>query len=152
MGKRVGACDQLFQLAFDVGVADVLVFENAVGVDGKRGRNCVDPEAFGNRAVKPTISILKPGHLVLCDELFPLVFVFIEADADDDERLLLEAMRYVAYVGQGLATGTAPRRPEIDENNLAREAVERNVLAVYRGNGKRRRHAGASKIDAIEVA
>lgn len=42
---------------------------------------------------------------------------------------------------QSLAARAAPGRPEIDENHFSMQVVERNVLPIDGGDGKRRRHS-----------
>jgi hypothetical protein len=41
--------NQLLELAFDVGIAQVRVFDHAIRIDGERSRDSVDLEAFRNR-------------------------------------------------------------------------------------------------------
>src|SRR5262249_51745400 len=103
----------LLQLSFDGGVADFFILQYPVSVDREGVRDRVNAEEFGDRALKSAVATLHPGHLVFCDELFPFLFVGVEAHTQDDERLALKLARDLAHVRQRLAAGTAPGSPEI---------------------------------------
>ena len=68
----------------------MLVLQNAVCVDGECLRDGVNIEQASHRAFESSISVLKPGHLIFRDKLFPLSLVLIQADAEHDEWQSLE--------------------------------------------------------------
>lgn len=102
----------------------MLILEKAIGVDGEGCRNCSYAEGPGELASLGMIAGLSPGHAVLCDEVAPLGFIFVETDAYDGEGLAVKAPGNLFDVRQCFPAGTAPGGPEVDEDDFAIEAVE----------------------------
>ena len=84
--------NELFELAFDGGVADVFVLEDAVSVDGEGVRNGGDGKDLSDGTGEAAVAILRPSHFVFADEVFPLLFVGIQAHAKDHQRLPLAVL------------------------------------------------------------
>jgi len=149
-GLRSG--HKLLQFSLDGGVADVLILEHSVSVDCKRCGNCTDAKCGCDFALKAAIARLCPGHLVLAQKVAPLGVIGIETDAHDHQGLSGELLRDVANVGQCLAARAAPGGPEVDEDDLSSEVVERDSAVVDRLDGERRGHLQAHKFGAVGKA
>jgi len=77
-----GSLNELLQLPFNVSVADVLVLQDTVCIDGERLRDLLDPEQLRNLSSETAIAMaLVPCHFILRDELFPFRLIVVEADA-----------------------------------------------------------------------
>ena len=88
----------------------------------------VDAEPVGKFVIG--IAVLKPGHLVLGDEILPFIFVGVPADADDDEGLASKLLGDLFHLWKFFFAGTAPGGPEVDEDYTASHGVEVEVSAV----------------------
>ena len=75
--------DEFFEFAFDRGITNMFVLEHAVGVNRESMRNRVDTEHPDNRPTEGTVAILRPGHFILHDEVFPFLLFGIQAHAED---------------------------------------------------------------------
>ena len=114
----------------------MLIFDSSVGINGKGGGNGAYGKERCQRAIKGAVAILRPRHAVRGDKLSPFRLVLVEAHGENHQRLPLKLLRDLLDARQGLAARTAPCGPEVDENDFARKAVERNALPVERGDGK----------------
>src|SRR5258708_32134930 len=129
--------DGFFDFAFDGGIANMFVREDAVSVDGEGVRNGVDAKHLGDGPAKGSIAILRPSHFVLHDEIFPFLFVGIEADAEDDERLSLKFFGDLTDMREGFAARDAPGGPKVEKDNLALQVVHGDLLSIDGGDGER---------------
>src|ERR1700683_1760740 len=128
------AFHQLLQLAFDGGVADMLILHNAVGIDRERVRNSGNTKKSCHRPGKSPVASLQPSHPVIVDELLPLLFIRVETDAEYYQGLPLKFLRYVFYMRQSLAARCAPRSPEIDQNDFSLYIIDRDFPSIDRGD------------------
>ena len=78
----------------------MFVMKDAVCVDGESVGNGGDVERLGDRAGEAAIAVLQPSHFVLSGELFPLLLVIVEADAEDDQSLPLKVSGDIAHMGK----------------------------------------------------
>lgn len=53
---------------------------------------------------------------------------------------------------QSLTAGYAPGCPEVHQDDLALQVIERDAMAISGGDGKRRRHSGAGQFGLADVA
>src|SRR5882762_5473303 len=89
VGPRARAIS-FFQLAFDGSIADMFLLKDAISIDGKGVRDGMHRKHRRHRAGETAIAILRPGHLVLGNELFPFLLVVIETHAKNHQRLTLK--------------------------------------------------------------
>src|SRR5215469_9610777 len=75
---------ELLKLSLNGGVADLLILQYAVDIDGKRVRNRAYSKESCQWPFKAAVAILKPSHLMLRDKALPRLLVLIEAYANDD--------------------------------------------------------------------
>lgn len=61
--------------------AHLLVLQHAIGINRKGMSNCRYAKHSCELASKTTIAILRSGHFVFGDELFPFLLIVIQADA-----------------------------------------------------------------------
>jgi len=95
---------------------------------------------------------LVPRHFILGNEFLPFALIVVEADAQNNQRFTIELLDDVADVRKRLAAGTAPGCPEVDEDNLAFQVIQRYAFSfdiVYR---ECRSHAGAVQFRVLDVA
>ena len=143
---------EFLEFAFDRSVANVFILKNTIRVDRKRVRNRGNGKQPGNRAAESSIAILWLSHFVFSDDLLPFLFIVIQANAEDDQRLALELLGNLANMREGLAARRAPGGPEIDQHNLALQIVKRDSASIECGNRERRSHASASKFRTRDIA
>ena len=95
--------------------------------------------------------LLGPGHAVLGHVAFPFGFVTVVADAEENEAAgCLRLRRWTECSRKSLDAGTAPGGPEVDEDNLAANRVERDELcAVGFGDLECRRRLCSSQDNII---
>src|SRR5882762_6090840 len=70
-------------ISFDGGVSDVFVLEYPVGINREGVRNGVDAKHPCYWTSEGTVAVLRPGHFVLHDEVFPFLLFRIQAHAED---------------------------------------------------------------------
>ena len=139
----------LLQLALNVGVADVLIFEHSIGIDRKRSGNHLHAKLAGNTAIKAAIAILWPIHAVFGYKITPLVVIGIQTNAENHQGLLAEAMGDLANMRQRSQARTAPG---IDQHGLSGKAVHGTQLAIEGGDRKRRGHPGPRQLHSLNQA
>ena len=59
----------------------------------------------------------------------------IDVDADDDQAAIRVLGLHLVEPGKGMPAGLAPRRPEVDQHDLAAKAREVERVAVIGGDG-----------------
>ena len=59
-----------------------------------------------------------PGHVLLFSEARQLLFLFVQADADDLETLLVIGLVGLDHVGQFADARPAPGRPKVEQHDL----------------------------------
>src|SRR5882757_7987840 len=133
----LGFSYEFLQLAFDVEAsAEHLGGEDAVGVDGEVAGDAFDLEELAEPAAD--VAILRPGHTVFLDEVFPCLRVLIPADAEDDERLAGEVLGYLFDLRKLFITRATPGGPEVDKNDASIHLIEVEVGTIERSDGEGR--------------
>ena len=73
--------EKFFQLAFHRCIADVLVLQYPVGVDGEGMRNGNYFKDSSDVASKPvSVAALQPSHLLLRNKLPPVFFILVQTN------------------------------------------------------------------------
>src|SRR5262249_53219542 len=109
-------------------------------------------ERPGKRSAEAAVAVLQPSHLIFFDEFLPFLLICIQANADHNQGLAMEFSDNVPNVGNSLAAWSAPGGPEVQQNNLALQAVHSDPGSVNGCEGKRRRHTSTSEVGLGNVA
>ena len=80
----------------------MFILKDAVSINREGVWNRVDSKHPGYRSAEGSIAILRPGHFILHDEVFPFLLVGIKAYAEDYERLPLKLFCDLAKYGAEL--------------------------------------------------
>src|ERR1700680_1014718 len=91
-------------------------------------------------AKKGPVSVihLEPVHPVLLDEALPIFFRVSFINADDGNFAGINLGGEVLQQRQRPAAGCAPRAPEIQQDNLALERIQADLLSAAQSGGKLR--------------
>jgi len=130
-GNSRARSEELFQFAFDRGVADVFILKDAVGVIVKVCGMAFTPKIFATGPVKAAIADIAPGHFVFADDVFPLLFIGIRGlTLRMTSRLPLKLFGDLRICGSAYAARYAPVSPKIEQHDLALQVVHGNPLSL----------------------
>src|SRR5579864_1727827 len=101
----------------------MFILQHAIGVNGEGMWNRLYRKTLRDRSRKAVVTILQPGHFVFCDEVLPLLFISVEADAKHHQWLSLEFLGDLPYMRQSLPAGPTPSRPEVEQHDFSGQVV-----------------------------